>query len=73
MSKDALIINYWGYGFENLVYVVLSRVRTRVGLILNAKLDLHQKFKVPEKLLKCEGRMKARENNYLNEYHKLAF
>ena len=73
MSKDSLIINSWGYGFENWVYVVLSRVRTRAGLILNAKLDLRKKFKVPEKLLKVEERMKARENKYLDEYHKLAF
>ena len=73
MSKDSLIINSWGYGFENWVYVVLSRVRTRAGLILNAKLDLRKKFKVPEKLLKFEERMKARENKYLDDYHKLAF
>ena len=39
MSKDALIVNSWGYGFENWVYVVLSRVRTRSGLFLNKKLD----------------------------------
>ena len=73
MSKDTLIINSWGYGFENWVYVVLSRVRTRAGLILNAKLDLHKKFKVPEKLLKFEERMKEKENKYLDEYHKLTF
>ena len=73
MSKDTLIINSWGYGFENWVYVVLSRVRTRVGLILNAKLDLYKKFKVPEKLLRFEGRMKEREEKYLKEYQKLNF
>ena len=73
MSKDSLIINSWGYGFENWVFVVLSRVWTRAGLLLNVQLDLHKKFKVPEKLLKFEERMKARENKYLDEYHKLAF
>ena len=31
MSKDALIVNSWGYGYENWVYVVLSRVRTNRG------------------------------------------
>ena len=69
MSKDTLIINSWGYGFENWVYVVLSRVRTRAGLILNAKLDLYRKCKVPEKLLKFEERMKEREDKYLKDYH----
>ena len=63
MSKDALIINSWGYGFENWVYVVLSRVRTRAGLVLNVKLDLHRKFKVPEKLLKFEEAMKKEKKN----------
>ena len=69
MSKDALIVNSWGYGFENWVYVVLSRVRTRSGLFLNKKLDLKKKFKVPEKLLKFEVRMKERESQYLKMFH----
>ena len=73
MSKDSLIINSWGYGFENWVYVVLLRVRTRAGLIINAKLDLRKKFKVPEKLVKFEERMKAKETKYLDDCHKLAF
>ena len=67
MSKDTLIVNSWGYGFDNWVYVVLSRVRTRSGLVLSAKLDLHKKFKVPEKLLQFEERMKAREEQYLEQ------
>ena len=69
MSKDTLIINSWGCGFENWVCVVLSRVWTRPGLVLNAKLDLHKKFKVPEKLLKLEERMKEREKKYSENYH----
>ena len=69
MSKDALIVNSWGYGFENWVYVVLSRVRTRSGLFLNKKLDLKKKFKVPEKLLNFEVRMKERERQYLKMFH----
>ena len=69
MSKDALIVNSWGYGFENWVYVVLSRVRTRSGLFLNKKLDLKKKFKVPEKLLKFEERMKEKERQYLKQFH----
>ena len=39
------------------------------GLVLNAKLDLHKKFKVPEKLLKFEERMREREKKYLENYH----
>ena len=69
MSKDALIVNSWGYGFENWVYVVLSRVRTRSGLFLNKKLDLIKKFRVPEKLLKFEERMKEKERQYLKQFH----
>ena len=69
MSKDALIVNSWGYGFENWVYGVLSRVRTRSGLFLNKKLDLKKKFRVPEKLLKFEERMKEKERQYLKQFH----
>ena len=69
MSKDTLIVNSWGYGFENWVYVVLSRVRTRSGLFLNKKLNLKKKFKVPEKLLTFEARMKEKERQYLREFH----
>ena len=69
MSKDALIVNSWDYGFEHWVYVVLSRVRTRSGLFLNKKLDLKKKFRVPEKLLKFEERMKEKERQYLKQFH----
>ena len=69
MSNDALIVNSWGYGFENWVYVVLSRVRTRSGLFLNKKLNLKKKFKVPENLLNFEVRMKERERQYLKMFH----
>ena len=56
-------------GFENWVYVVLSRVRTRSGLILNKKLDLKKRFKVPDKLLKFEEGMKENERQYLKQFH----
>ena len=49
--------------------VVLSRVRTRSGLFLNKKLDLKKMFKVPEKLLNFEVRMKERERQYLKMFH----
>ena len=66
---DALMVNSWSYGFENWVYVVLSRVRTRSGLFLSKKLDLKKKFKVPEKLLNFEERMKEKEGQYLKQFH----
>ena len=50
MSKDSLVVNLWGFKFENWVYVVISRVRKRTMLMLNTKLDLKRSFKVPEKL-----------------------
>ena len=68
-SKDSLIVNSWSYGFANWVYVVLSRVRTRSGLILNKKLDLKKTFKVPDKLLQFEERMKEKETQYLKQFH----
>ena len=49
------------------MYVVLSRVRTRSGLFLNKKLDLKKKFKVPEKLLNFEVRMKERERETISQ------
>ena len=49
-SKDSLIVNSWSYTFANWVYVVLSRVRTRSGLLLNKKLDLKKKL---ECQIKC--------------------
>ena len=69
MSLDDLVVNSWAYRFENWVYVVLSRVRTRAGLSLNTKLDLKKSFKVPEKLLSFEKRMRAREEHYLRTVH----
>ena len=45
MSKDSLTVNSWGYGFEHWVYVVLSRVQTRSGLILNKRVDLKKDLK----------------------------
>ena len=71
MSKDFLVVNSWAYKFENWVYVVLSRVRTRRGLFLNAELDRNKKFKVPKKLLQFEARMKEREKNCLQKLERL--
>ena len=67
MSKDALIVNSWNYGFANWIYVVLSRVRTLSGLYLCAPLDMNKSFKVPDKLIQFEARMKLRETTFLNK------
>ena len=48
---------------------MLSRVRTRSGLILSRKLDLKKKLKVPEKLLNFKERMKEKEERYLKQFH----
>ena len=39
------------------MYVVLSRVTTRNGLVLCEKLDLHRSYDVNEKLLEWERRI----------------
>ena len=67
MSKDALIVNSWNYGFANWIYVVLSRVRTLSGLYLRTPLDMNKSFKVPEKLIQFEERMKSRESAFLKK------
>ena len=72
MSKDFLVVNSWAYKFENWVYVVLSRVRTRQGLFLSAKLDPKKTFKVPQKLLQFETRMKARERDCLRALEEMS-
>ena len=69
MSKDSLVVNSCECNFKNWVYIVLSRVRTKAGLMLNCKLDLHKCFKVPEKLLGFEIRMKEGEEKYLKTVH----
>ena len=67
MSKDALIVNSWNYSFVNWIYVVLSRVRTLSGLYLCSPLDMNKQFKVPEKLIQFEARMKSMEEVFLQK------
>ena len=69
LSKDSLVVNFWGCNFENWVYIVLSRVRTKVGLTIICKLDMHKSFKVPKILLSFERRMKEREEEYPKTVH----
>jgi len=58
LSKNTLIVNNWDYKCANWVYVVLSSVRTRKGLLLIRPLDMNRDFSVPQKLLDFEARMK---------------
>ena len=62
-------MNSWSYTSANWVYVVLSRVRTRSGLLLNKKFDLKKTFTVPDKLLQFEERVKEKETQYLTQFH----
>ena len=69
MSKDVLIVSSWTHrhSFAKWVYVILPRVRTLSGLYLCKPLDLDKPFKVPEKLIQFERRMKVRETDFLTK------
>ena len=71
MPMDTSIVNSWDYGWDNWVYVVLSRVWTRSGLFLSKKLDFKKKLKVPEKLLSFEERMTEKEEQYLKQFRDI--
>ena len=64
-TKDSLTVNSWNYTFTNWIYVVLSRVRTLVGLFLCEKLDENRSFFVDEDLLKEEECLAQIENTFL--------
>ena len=51
--------------------MVLLRVRMRKGLFLSVKLDPNKKFKVPEKLLQFEIRVKEREEDCLQKLRRM--
>ena len=58
VSLESLVIDTFNYRLENWVYVVLSRVTTRKGLVLCEKIDIQREFKVCEVLSKWERRIK---------------
>ena len=58
VSLDSLVIDTFDYRLENWVYVVLSRVTTRNGLVLCEKIDINCDFKVNEVLSKWEERIR---------------
>ena len=45
-TLDNLVINSWNYRVENWVYVVLSRVSTLNGIVINEKLDKNKNLDV---------------------------
>ena len=57
VSLDSLVIDTFNYRLNNWVYVVLSRVKTRNGLVLCEKIDIQREFKVCEVLSKWEKRI----------------
>ena len=74
-TLDNLVINSWNYRLKNWVYVVLSRVRTLNGLVLNQKLDKTKIFSCDPVLLRWEKRMKNtierrtfQQHNELEQY-----
>ena len=70
MSKDNLIVESWNYSFDNWVYVVLSRVKTRQGLFLCEKLDLTKPFAVNPKIIEEEDRLRALEDKVLSKWRQ---
>jgi hypothetical protein len=71
MSKDTLIVNSWNYRCANWIYVVLSRVRKRLGLHLTAPLSLEREFNVPESLIHFERRMREDKEAPILERRRL--
>ena len=57
-TLDHLVVNSWAYGCPHWVYVVLSRVKTLNGLILNEKLDEDRSYEANRELVRWEERMK---------------
>ena len=58
VSLDNLVVNSWNYGCPNWVYVVLSRVRTLAGLVLNVPLSTTHDFSPKPELTRWEQQMK---------------
>ena len=51
LSLNQLVVNSWAYRCPHWVYVVLSRVTTLNGLILNQKLDKHYIYHADNELI----------------------
>ena len=75
--KGLVINNSSSYRTANCVYVVLSRVKTLRGIVLNIKLDKTHKFTRDPQLLRWENKIKNiierktfEHRNQLDEYIK---
>ena len=75
VSLDNLVVNTWNYSCPNWVYVVLSRVRTLAGLVLNVPLDQTKDYSPKPQLTAWEERIKNsaerplfEQRGELNEY-----
>ena len=60
VSVEQLVIDSFNYKMENWIYVVLSRVTTRNGLVLCEKLSLEKDYKVNEVLVRWEEEMHSK-------------
>jgi hypothetical protein len=67
MSKDLMVVTEWGT-FPNWVYVVLSRVRTNLGLFILNKLDPNKldQFRVSKDLCDFEQKMRSIEKCFID-------
>ena len=59
-TLEHLVVNSWAYGCSHWVYVVLSRVKTLNGLILNQKLDEDRSYEANRELVRWEETMKKK-------------
>ena len=59
-TMNSLVVNSWGYRYPHWVYVVLSRVTTLKGLILNEKLDEDRNYEANQELCRWEADIKKR-------------
>jgi hypothetical protein len=67
MSKDLIVVTEWGT-FPNWVYVVLSQVRTNLGLFVVSKLDPHKldQFCVSKDSCDFEQKMRSIEKCFVD-------
>ena len=75
VSMDSLVIDSFNYRMTNWIYVVLSRVKTRNGLVLCEKLNTDRSYEVNKQLLEWESKMQDKHEvelfklrSQLNEY-----
>ena len=57
-TLQKLVINSFNYSTKNWIYVVLSRLTTLKGLILNVHLDENKDYSCDAQLLRWERRIK---------------